>query len=113
MSNLWLRQLFQNDGLILDTFIPYTLRIGKDTRFGFVRFQKEDQASHAINRNNGLLIKGQKLEVKWAKYARNTHIKKKGNSHQVPTPKQKVWKPAQRDTRSYKEVVQAQTTLEV
>lgn len=63
MNTLWLNQLFKNDGLFLDTFVPHKMRQGKDVRFVFVRFQNRREDEQAIKRNANLVLKGRKLAV--------------------------------------------------
>lgn len=73
MSNLWLRQLFQNDGCVIGSFVPNKMRNGKTTKVEFVRFEKEDQEVRDTMRCQGLVKKSNKLDVKWAKFERNHH----------------------------------------
>lgn len=47
----------------MDIFVPDKIRVGKQFRFGFVRFTKREEVEKAISRNNELLIKGRSIRV--------------------------------------------------
>lgn len=68
MDNDWLRQIFKHYGLIVDAFVFKKNRINKDAAFGFVRFAKEGEAIEATKVNNGLVVRGRRIIVSWAKY---------------------------------------------
>lgn len=72
--------------------------------------------SNAIKRNNGLELKGKKIRVQWAKYARNTNrhaTHTNSFQKQEVVPPQKQWRPAHRDHRTYSEVVKKKEIIEV
>lgn len=68
MTNVWLKQLFKNEGRILDVFVSRKQHKFEKELFRFVRFHKEHEANEAIKRNDELLVKGNKLKVQWSKY---------------------------------------------
>ncbi|KAK8546838.1 hypothetical protein V6N13_093880 [Hibiscus sabdariffa] len=62
-----LGHVFARYGDVVDVFIARKLsRIGK--LFGFVRFEKQEDANKAIERLNGFVLYGAKLSVSMAKY---------------------------------------------
>lgn len=40
MNNVWLKQIFKNDELIVDAYVSLKMRKNKNSRFGFVLFNK-------------------------------------------------------------------------
>lgn len=108
MNNVWLRQIFKNDGRLIDAFVSRKQRRNNQFWFGFVRLINKKDAEKAIKRNNGLEVKGCKLKVSWAKYSSNNSSASKVVPRHVNSGKNKetkMWKPTVRDARSYKEVV--------
>lgn len=68
MINLWLRQNFKHDGIVLDAFVSGKTRNATKTYFGFIRFKSALEAENIMRRNDGLQIKGHRIRVFKAKY---------------------------------------------
>lgn len=108
MSNIWLHQLFNNDGKVIDAFVSKKARPKKKGSFRFVRLSRVREAIEAIKRNNGLMVKGYKIVVVMSKYQlsfENTTQNMK--SHRAPmqnTHTKKVWRRSKRDARTYSQV---------
>lgn len=106
MSNLWLYQIFKNEGSVVDAFVSKKKRKNNNQSFGFVRFRYASDAENAIKHNNFLEINN--IQVTWSKYKHPKAIadKPKNMKRQTaPQQNQRIWKPALRDVRSYREVV--------
>lgn len=58
MTNTWLKQIFRNDGKIVDVYISNKARANKNFKFNFIRFAKREEAIRAMQRNNGLEVNG-------------------------------------------------------
>lgn len=106
MSSLSLRQIFKNEGRIIDTYVSQKARLNKPYAFGFVRFVNEKNVIQAVRRNNGLMIKGRKILVSMSRYQQWDN-KTKGDKYTTKKLKglQKVWMPSKRDGRPYNVVV--------
>lgn len=108
MNNTWLKQIFKNEGDILGAFVSSKQRKNKEGQFCFVKFKREREASEAIYKNNGLLIKGNKIRVSWAKYhngkpiSLRSRVDPRQKDLRASREQKKAWKPAFRDGRSYK-----------
>lgn len=114
MNNVWLSQLFKNDGKVLDTYLPYRIRNNKDYIFGFVCFSIEDEALRAMKRNPSLVIKDRKLLINKEKF----HEKSKPTKPLQQYEKMRSqycasWRPSLRDNRSYKEVIDSTSIEEI
>lgn len=59
MSNVWLQQIFRNDGEVSDIYVSRQIRPNKRSCFSF-RLSREVDAYGDIQRNNDLMIKGLK-----------------------------------------------------
>lgn len=57
----WLRQLFNPFGCVKDVFIPNKRSSFYNTKFGFVRFKKREEASSAIEDLDGIVIRNLQL----------------------------------------------------
>ncbi|KAI8023628.1 hypothetical protein LOK49_LG03G02139 [Camellia lanceoleosa] len=62
----WLRKVFNRCGMIVDAFIPFKRRRFSNSKFGFVRYLKEEEADEAVHSFNGVLWRGHLLVVKRA-----------------------------------------------
>ncbi|KAK7268948.1 hypothetical protein RIF29_21659 [Crotalaria pallida] len=62
--DLW--KIFQEFGEVVHLYISLKRRENKNQLFGFVRYGTKEDASEAIRRTKGLMVKGEKLFVKWA-----------------------------------------------
>lgn len=112
MSKTWLRQIFKNDGNVVDAFVSMKDRRNAKGRFGFVKFQRKEEAEYAISHNNGLDVKGHKMIVQWSRYGRNhAPVEKRTEKQHSRILHTKTWIPARRDNRSYKEVVEKGPTI--
>lgn len=108
MSNTWIKQIFKNDGRVVDAYVSSKERRNKDGKFAFVKFQKKHEAERAIGRNDGLLVRGRAMKVQWAKFNGDHRRMEEANEekHVRSINKQvKVWRPAVRGSRNYKEVM--------
>ncbi|KAH7852824.1 hypothetical protein Vadar_029715 [Vaccinium darrowii] len=68
----WLRQIFSSFGRVVDVFIPLKRSSGFNTKFGFIRFKKKEEASCAIDALDGLLIRNFRILVQFAKRPKPT-----------------------------------------
>ncbi|CAL5418234.1 unnamed protein product [Camellia sinensis] len=64
--NWWLRRVFNRCGTIVDAFIPFKRRRFSNSKFGFVRYLKEEEADEAVRSFNGVWWRGHILVVKRA-----------------------------------------------
>lgn len=118
MNNIWLRQFFKNDGHVLDAYVPHKIRKNRDVRFDFVSFSKKEEALNAIKRNHMILVKVRTLQVHQAMYDRplvppSTSLQGVNNNQKNKTYRPIVWRPANRDGRSYKEVLGSEESMMV
>ncbi|KAH1122969.1 hypothetical protein J1N35_006129 [Gossypium stocksii] len=73
-KGLW--TLFSFHGEVMDAFIPVKRnKTGK--RFGFVRFNKEEDAQRAIGRLDGFVLLGKRIWVKMARFSENMKVWRK------------------------------------
>lgn len=103
MSNQWLWQIFKKEGKILDVYVSKKCRLNKSSLFGFVRLDNESDAISAIRKNNGLVVKGFKMTLSMSRYEKPKVQLQVIPQKQPQQGKIKVWRPALRDTRSYRE----------
>ena len=68
VSSTWLRTFFNRAGKVVDAFVSRKVRKARSDPFGFVRFNKLQEAMNAINMFDGCIIQGAKLRVSMAKY---------------------------------------------
>ncbi|KAI7994350.1 hypothetical protein LOK49_LG11G01162 [Camellia lanceoleosa] len=66
MCSWWLRRVFNRCGTIVDAFIPFKRRRFSNSKFGFVRYLKEEEANEAIRSFNGVWWQGHLLLMKRA-----------------------------------------------
>ncbi|KAL7225721.1 hypothetical protein ACSBR1_020975 [Camellia fascicularis] len=71
-----LHNLFTKFGVVKDVFIPNKRRRITNTRFGFVRFDCKVEANVAVQKGNGLWVDDKAIEVKHAKFGKETTGKK-------------------------------------
>ncbi|GMP52262.1 hypothetical protein CsSME_00018159 [Camellia sinensis var. sinensis] len=82
----WLRRVFHRCGTIVDAFIPFKRRRFSNSKFGFVRYLKEEEADEAVRSFNGVWWRGHLLVVKRATILSGKRlIWKKKKSH-LPHP---------------------------
>lgn len=63
-----LLSIFSKAGNLRDVFIQQRKKVGRRFRFGFVRFQRNEEAWKAIRMFNGLRLEGNFLAVQKANY---------------------------------------------
>ena len=108
MDKRWLKQLFGYEGQITDMYISRKQRRTNSNTFVFVRFVKEEAAQRAMQKMDGMEIRGCKLAVSLAKFRRNFESSKKVG---VQTEEQSLrWRKKENtgnrvDDRSFKDVV--------
>lgn len=68
ISNEWLWDCFAGCGKVIDVYISKKQRPSCKDTFGFVRFDRRAEAEEAINKMDGVVVKGLKLHVTMAKY---------------------------------------------
>lgn len=110
MNNVWLSQLFKNDGKVLDTYVPHRIRNNKDYKFGFVCFST---ALKAMKRNSSLEIMRRKLLINKAKVQNKPTKPMQQYEKKMKCQQAKIWKLAPLVNRSYKEVVDSPPLEEV
>lgn len=69
MYKIWLKQLFSTYGFAYDIFIPIKRSASFNTKFGFIRFLKRDEAEKAVLALYGIVIRNIQLQVNLAKYS--------------------------------------------
>ncbi|KAH7841728.1 hypothetical protein Vadar_033516 [Vaccinium darrowii] len=76
---IWLRNFFNQYGVVVDAYIPIKRSKVTKRRFGFVRYNCASSAEVAISKANGFWIEDRKLFVKWAAFdvRRNKPIQNK------------------------------------
>ena len=109
----WLLQVFRGIGEISDVFVSQKTRSNRDCRFGFVRFKFLQDAKKAVRDLNGILVRGKKLSISFAKYDRNgnswnSEVSKKVVRDEIPAWREaESWKNTN-GVKSFKEVVQGE-----
>ncbi|KAH7834410.1 hypothetical protein Vadar_015680 [Vaccinium darrowii] len=98
MDAEWLRQIFSSFGRVEDVYIPSKRSSTFNTKFGFVRFKRNEEATQAIDALNGFLIRNFNILVQFAKYSKSSPSRSdKNNStgvHSVkPDSTSQRWKP--------------------
>ena len=68
MTWRWLLHIFREVGVVLDVYVSQKRRNNHACRFGFVRFEKVEEASKAIKVLDGVKIRGKIMKVSFAKY---------------------------------------------
>ncbi|CAO2834640.1 unnamed protein product [Amaranthus hypochondriacus] len=107
ISKEWLWDVFAEHGGVNDIFISRKRRPANSNAFGFVRFNKSEDARVAIEKLNGRIIKGKKMAVTIAKYnrAESRGQNPRPQSKAQPVKKHRIITPANRDSRMYVDVV--------
>ncbi|KAH7855185.1 hypothetical protein Vadar_022226 [Vaccinium darrowii] len=72
MDVIWLQQIFSPCERVVDVFIPSKKSKSFNTKFGFIRFKRREEALRAINDLNGLLIRGFRMFVQFAKFSKSS-----------------------------------------
>lgn len=72
MDVAWLHQLFSPFGCVKDVYMPSKRSSSFNTKFGFVRFKRRDEAAGAIEDLNGALIRDYNIVVQFAKYSKDS-----------------------------------------
>ncbi|XP_058202534.1 uncharacterized protein LOC131316969 [Rhododendron vialii] len=70
----WLRQLFTPFGRVEDIFMPSKRSSSFNTKFGFVRFKRREEAINAIEDLDGVVIRNFAIVVQFAKYSKDKPI---------------------------------------
>ncbi|KAG5520652.1 hypothetical protein RHGRI_033285 [Rhododendron griersonianum] len=70
----WLRQLFTPFGRVEDVYMPSKRSSSFNTKFGFVRFKRRDEAINAIEDLDGVVIRNFTIVVQFAKYSKDNPI---------------------------------------
>ena len=68
MNWSWLMQIFREEGELSNVYVSHKRRHFNNSKFGFVRFKKLEEATNAINKLNCLWIRGRRVMVLFAKY---------------------------------------------
>ena len=104
-------QIFRGEGEVSDVYVSHKRRRFNNSKFGFVRFKKLEEATNAINKLNGLWIRGRRIMVAFAKYGRKRVFQ--NGSAIVETDKKEeligdgmISTSGARDRRSFNEVVE-------
>ncbi|CAO2830846.1 unnamed protein product [Amaranthus hypochondriacus] len=106
----WIGDTFAEFGKVMDVYLSKKVRKSCKDMFGFVRFNRYEEAVEAVKNMNDFAIKGMKLCVSLAKYDRmgraiqGKPIESDRNKHRKGG-KQWIIKPAFRDHRNYADVV--------
>lgn len=111
-SSEWIGEIFAAFGEVVDLFISRKSRpVCKDT-FGFVRFQRLSEAEAAMNKMDGVLVKGKRIRVSMAKYDKAgrsfpTTVPANANANQNANggESRRIMTPSFRDQRNYADVV--------
>ena len=72
MTNSWMRKLFSHYGEVLDVFISMKKRRQQTATFGFIHYGKRSEALKAMEKVNGMVIRGDSILIKEAKYKRSS-----------------------------------------
>ncbi|KAG5547375.1 hypothetical protein RHGRI_013160 [Rhododendron griersonianum] len=70
----WLRQLFTPFGRVEDVYMPSKRSSSFNTKFGFVRFKRREEAINAIEDLDGVVIRNFTIVVQFAKYSKDNPI---------------------------------------
>lgn len=93
----WLRQLFSPFGNVLDVCMPSKRSASFNTKFGFVRFKRREEALYAIEDLNGSLIRNFRIVVQFAKYTKDSPSGSRKNNEGFMKDRlvsfRKVWHP--------------------
>lgn len=87
MDKVWLHQLFGGYGQVDDIYIPLKRSAKFNTKFGFIRLLKREEALNGVHALDGIVIRDFKLQVNLAKYAgNNSNIVEPRKTLDVPKP---------------------------
>ncbi|XP_057431836.1 uncharacterized protein LOC130724581 isoform X2 [Lotus japonicus] len=96
ITMLKLKSIFEQAGRVKDVFVQFKKKFQRCFRYGFVRFQNDEEAWQAIQMFNGLRLEGNYLVVKHAHIKQpNTRVKR-GSPAKNFAPKQdrgQIWRP--------------------
>ena len=70
MTRDWLLQLFKFEGTVVDVYLSHRRRKRYRTPFGFVRYRWKAEAVRAMEKLNGVVVRGCKIEISLAKFNR-------------------------------------------
>ena len=71
MTWRWLQQIFKGEGEVIDIYVSRKARWFNICKFGFVRFKMLDEAMKAVRNLDGVMIRGRRLKVSFARYDKN------------------------------------------
>ncbi|KAH7842865.1 hypothetical protein Vadar_009918 [Vaccinium darrowii] len=93
----WLRQLFRPYGCVEDVYMPSKRSSSFNTKFGFIRFKRREEAMNAIEDLDGFMIRNFKIVVQFAKYSKNSSSMSQkvieGDKKVNLAPKLHSWRP--------------------
>ena len=103
----WLKLIFQTEGTVVDVYISRKIKRFRKDAFGFVRFNRRQEAEKAIKNLNGFGMKDCKLRVSMARFNKGGIPTKNQNPaiNHHNTYSRKIKSPALRDHRKYSEVL--------
>ncbi|CAO2837916.1 unnamed protein product [Amaranthus hypochondriacus] len=108
MAKQWLVDVFSECGRVKDAFISAKKRKFSKDGFGFVRFGRKVEALAAIEKFDGMIVKGKTMRVSMAKFnkmGQKFREKENGVTKKPIDRTRNIKNPAFRDGRSYKQVV--------
>ncbi|KAE8655416.1 hypothetical protein F3Y22_tig00117027pilonHSYRG00012 [Hibiscus syriacus] len=97
-----LKEAFMEYGVVVDVFIAYRSRrrLYVGSTFAFVRYRRKNEASVAVRRADGRLMDDYRIKVFHEKSSEQI-----SNRYESGKEVKRVWKPALRDSRSYKDTL--------
>ncbi|KAG5539362.1 hypothetical protein RHGRI_019796 [Rhododendron griersonianum] len=100
----WLRQLFTPFGRVEDVYMPSKRSSSFNTKFGFVRFKRREEAINAIEDLDGVAIRNFTIVVQFAKYSKDNPVTSQMNLDGVkkvnPGPSIHSWQPKPTELQS-------------
>lgn len=115
MAKEWLHDTFSEYGKVRDVYIASKVRKTNKDGFGFVRYERKEEALKAIDGLNGIMVKGKKMAVSMAKYDRFGHeyTETTNRRTEYAAKPKKNYNPSWRDGRSYRDVVYGEKSNKV
>lgn len=74
MNSRWLKNIFKYKGDVVDVYVSFKNRKTTTKIFGFVRFQRKEEAECAISSLDGKRLNSHYLKVRWARFERHNSV---------------------------------------
>ncbi|KAL7186858.1 hypothetical protein ACSBR2_028549 [Camellia fascicularis] len=110
-------RLFKKFGVVKDVYIPFKRRKVTNSRFGFVKFDREVASNIAVQKANGLWVDDRSLQMKTAAYDRGKREEPRRRRPQIdaslPDVQRNNGRGTELEQRSFAEVLKGNTNMAV